>query len=332
MKILVYSSVFYPGVGGIENLALFLSQEFIKAGHEVKVITEQVQDKNKPLDFEVVHSRNILGQIRLFFWCDVMFMPNITLKGIWLKCLNPFKPWVISHNDFHMVLFHNFKSKLKLFVIRFATRNISVCKAVAKVLPVKCTVIYNGYSENMFKIYPDEDRKFDIVFSGRLVKQKGCDKLIEACKGLDIPFTLNVIGDGPELDALKTQVKEAGLENQIHFLGFRHNEELARLFNNHKVMVIPSQYIEGFPLTALEGLASGCKMIVSDSGGLPEAVDGFGKVFEMEDTATLTRLLGEALKDNSTAPMTDTLKSYLEAHTKKKVAGKYLEVFSEAIA
>ena len=104
MKILIYSSVFYPAIGGIENHTLFLAKEFVRAGHEVKVVTEQPQTGSTPLEnIEIFHSADKLSQIRLFMWSDIFYMPNITLKGIWLLVLNPLKRWMISHNDFHIM-------------------------------------------------------------------------------------------------------------------------------------------------------------------------------------------------------------------------------------
>ena len=48
MKILIYSSVFYPAIGGIENHTRMLAGEFVRAGHQVKVVTEQAQGDAPP--------------------------------------------------------------------------------------------------------------------------------------------------------------------------------------------------------------------------------------------------------------------------------------------
>ena len=113
MKILVYSSVFYPNVGGIENLNLDLINEFVSAGHEVKVVTEQKQTKPNPFkNVEIVEYKKILSQIRLFFWSDIVYMPNITLKIFWLFLFNPFKKYVVSHNDFHIAFHKKWKANL----------------------------------------------------------------------------------------------------------------------------------------------------------------------------------------------------------------------------
>jgi glycogen(starch) synthase len=331
MKILVYSSVFYPAIGGIENHSLFLVREFVKAGHEVRVITEQEQDPAKPLEhIEVLQTPGFFKQLEMFYWSDVLYMPNITLKGAWLLPFHPFKKWVISHNDFHLQYSNDLKTKFKWFLIRLANRNISVSKSVARFLKVPSDVIYNCYDNDLFRIYEDEKRQYDFVFVGRLVSQKGCELLIDACRKLDRPFTLNIVGDGFETRKLHAKVDDLKLGNHIKFLGFKQGEELARILNRHRTMIVPSLDVEGFGIVALEGLACGCHMIVSDAGGLAEAVDGFGNIFHMGDIEALTGLLKQALN----TPYRDireneALKAYLDDHSKASVANKYLKVFNE---
>ena len=151
MKILIYSSVFYPAIGGIENHTLFLAREFVRAGHQVKVVTEQSQTGSTPLEnIEIFHSADRLSQIRLFLWSDIFYMPNITLKGIWLLVLNPLKRWMISHNDFHIMESLGFKTRLKSLVIRKATTNISVSRSVATPRPGAPTVLDNRYNADRF--------------------------------------------------------------------------------------------------------------------------------------------------------------------------------------
>lgn len=330
LNILVYSSVFYPGIGGIENHTLFLVKEFVKLGHSVKVVTEQEQDPLRPLEnIEVIHASGLVNQLKAFFWADIVYMPNITLKGIWLFFFNPFKKWAISHNDFHLMYTNDWKTKLKNFLIRRASANISVSKSVASFLKVPSKVIYNCYDNDVFKLYPEENRQYDFVFVGRLVSQKGCDLLIDAVSELEQPFTLNIVGDGYEYEALKLKVQQLNLDAQIKFLGFKKGEELARCLNQHKTMIVPSLDVEGFGIVALEGLACGCNMIVSDAGGLPEAIGNFGQVFPMKDKHTLKLYLNETMLKHTTNSDLHNLNDYLAAHSKASVAKQYLTVFNQ---
>ncbi|MGI4022448.1 MAG: glycosyltransferase family 4 protein [Janthinobacterium lividum] len=326
MHILIFSTVFYPVLGGIENLTLNLSKEFVHKGHLVKVITYQKQ--NEPLeDIEVYYAPGFFKMIRLFLWCNVYYMPNISLKGIWLLLVNPRKRWVISQNDFSLAK-NNFLSFLKLFFLKFTSKNISVSKSVADSIRTPSEIIYNCYDDAVFKAQNTAARTLDFVFVGRLVSQKGCDTLIKACFNLQQPFTLTIVGDGPEMDELQQLVDRLNLKQHITFTGTLDSKNIANLLNEHKTLIIPSKRKEGFGIVVLEGLACGCRVIAADAGGLSEAVGRFGKMFEPGNVQQLNHLLKEALQNiNQPQYNQHELTEYLSNYEKQVVAQKYLSIF-----
>jgi glycosyltransferase involved in cell wall biosynthesis len=91
-------------------------------------------------------------------------------------------------------------------------------------------------------------------------------------------------------------------------------------------MIVPSVGAEGFGIVALEGLACGCRLLVSDAGGLPEAVGGFGDVFPMGDVNALAALLDRCLIHREVEPMSDAKRAFLRDHSPGRVARKYLDV------
>lgn len=331
MNILVFSTVFYPAIGGLENQTLILIKEFIKYGHRVKVITNQKQ--LAPLaDIEIFDSPSFLKKIKLFMWCDAYYMPNISMKGVWLMFLKPFmskkKKWIISHNDFYLSNNQSVAVKLKRFAIKFASSNISVSASVADYINTGSTVIYNCYDESVFKLYPEEKRVYDFVFLGRLVSQKGCDVLIKACSQLQEPFTLNIIGTGPEEQKLKEMVEACGLQQNITFLGALSGVKLAQTLNHHFTMIVPAAQNEGFGIVVLEGLACGCNIIASNAAGLVEAVDQFGAIFSMNNVDELAALLKTALQNKQPVlQLSPALQHYLNDHTRSAVSLRYLQQF-----
>lgn len=330
MKILIFSTVFYPDLGGIENLTLNLSKEFIKKGHEVKVITYKKQ--NKPLTgIEVHYAPGFKKMLKLFLWCGVYYMPNISLKGIWPLLIVPKKHWVISQNDFSLTDKINPLSLLKLFLIKFSSKNISVSKSVATSIHTPSEIIYNCYDNAVFTMKNMGERKLNFVFIGRLVSQKGCDILIKACANLQQPFTMTIVGDGPELDSLKNLANQLQLHHYIHFTGAKNSIEIAEILNQHQVLVIPSNGKEGFGIVVLEGLACGCRIIATNSGGLTEAVGSFGKLFEPGNVQQLSLLLKEELNHvDQPVYRPEELAAYLSNFNKQAVAKKYLSIFGKA--
>ncbi|MGF7081446.1 glycosyltransferase family 4 protein [Mucilaginibacter sp. UYCu711] len=328
MNILIYSTVFYPSVGGIENQTLLLIKNFVEKGHAVKVITYQKQ--SEPFEYcEVFYRPNFIKSIQLFLWCTTFFMPNISLKGIWLMFLHPKKNWIISHNDFSSCDKHGIMNKLKNVVNTFANTNVAVSKSIANHLSHNVTVIRNCYDEEIFKVIPQTERSIDFVFLGRLVSQKGADLLIRACSRLEFPFSLLIIGDGPEKANLNELTKQLNLTESIKFKGTLKGEQLAVHLNKCRVMVIPSMQNEGFGMVVLEGLACGCKIIAANAGGLHEAVGKHGKNFEMGNEIQLHFLLESFLKDNTNdISHQDGLATYLEKHSSSIVAANYLQYFN----
>jgi glycosyltransferase involved in cell wall biosynthesis len=245
----------------------------------------------------------------------------------------PFKKWIVSHNDLYLSNRKSLKIKIKLLLIKLASQNISVSNYIAKNINTSSHVVYNCYDDEIFRIYGDEERKYEFVFLGRLVSQKGCELLIKACKSLKGPFTLNIIGDGPERGKLERMVKDLGLTKNISFLGILEGETLARVLNRHHVMVIPPVGEEGFGMVALEGMACGCRIIAAKAGGLYEAVKGFGKLFEMGNQQELEQLLEselEALKNPVPTEEDLELKKYLDEQNKKAVALRYIQLFNRS--
>lgn len=339
MNILVFTTAFYPSIGGLENQTIYLLDEFVKAGHNIRVITFQstlsakFKNNSKHPPFSTYYNPNFIKVVLLFLWSDVFYMPNFSLKGTWLLPFMPFKKWVISHNDLYLSNTKSFKTKLKLLCIKLASRNIAVSKCVAGYLNTDSKIIYNCYDNDVFKRYNDEIRQYEFVFLGRLVSQKGCTILIDACRHLQAEYTLNIIGDGPEKQHLEKKVVDFGLENKINFLGILEGEELARTLNRHHCMIIPSVSEEGFGIVALEGMACGCKIIAADAGGLTEAVREFGKLFKMGSVESLHKTLqmelGEINK-NDTGHKSTELDNYLLGQNKQAVARQYLHLFTQA--
>ena len=331
MQILIFSTVFYPILGGIENLTLNLCKEFINQGHEVKVITYQKQ--YKPLkDIEVFYAPNISKTIKLFSWCDVYYMPNISLKGVWPLLIDPKKHWVVSQNDFSLTNKINPLSLLKLFLIKFSSKNISVSKSVATSIRTSSEVIYNCYDDAIFTLKNTGERKLNFVFVGRLVTQKGCDTLIKACASLQQSFALTIVGEGPELDSLKNLANQLQLTDHITFTGTKSSLEIVEILNQHQVLVIPSNGKEGFGIVALEGLACGCRIIATNSGGLTETVGSFGKLFEPGNVQQLSQLLKEELNHvDQPVYRPEELAAYLSNYKKQVVAQKYLSIFGSAV-
>jgi glycosyltransferase involved in cell wall biosynthesis len=113
-------------------------------------------------------------------------------------------------------------------------------------------------------VVPVADRKPYFLLVSRLTRIKKVDVVVEAFTKLGFP--LYVVGTGPEKEALQ---KKAG-EN-ITFLGFVPDEQLAGLYQEARALIFPSE--EDFGLTAAEAHSYGTPVIAFEYGGIQEIVE-----------------------------------------------------------
>lgn len=126
-----------------------------------------------------------------------------------------------------------------------------------------------------------------VLFAGRLESYKGVSELIEAARVLKA--SLVIAGGGPDEARLRDQAK--GLP--VKFVGQLPGSELWKLMRQARVVAVPSLWHEPFGLVALEAMASGTPVVVSNRGALPEIVqDGVsGTVFHADHPEELARAL-----------------------------------------
>jgi glycosyltransferase involved in cell wall biosynthesis len=112
------------------------------------------------------------------------------------------------------------------------------------------------------------------LFVGVLEEHKGILNLVDAFLDVkdEIDAKLLIVGTGSLEGRIKNDITKNECANQIMMLGKIDDLTLANAYANALAVVIPSIWPENCPLVALEALANGTPIIVSDKGGLPEIV------------------------------------------------------------
>jgi glycosyltransferase involved in cell wall biosynthesis len=336
MKILLSSHFFHPSVGGIEEVSRILAQEFTRAGHEVRVVTQTRETDGADFPFAVYRRPGARELLRLVEWCDVDFHNNISLRTAWPLLLRR-RPWVIAHHTWIARVDGSvgWRDLCKHRIVRRA-RNIAVSEAIRAQIPGPAVVIGNPYRDDLFRCDPHVLRDRDLVFVGRLVGDKGVDLLFQALAQLrdrGLRPNLTVIGQGPEEERLRALSRELALDAQIDFAGRKSGADLVALLNRHRLMVIPSRWQEPFGLVALEGIACGCVPVAARCGGLPDAVGPAGVTFRHNDAADAAHWIERLLaSDADLDRYRQAAPAHLANHTAPAVAAQYLRVLEEAVA
>lgn len=109
-----------------------------------------------------------------------------------------------------------------------------------------------------------------IISVARLDAQKDHALLIDALATIkDIPWELELIGDGPLTESIRARAHSLGIGERILFAGLC-NDVPVRL-SNADLFVLASGF-EGFPLSILEAMRANLPVIASDVGGVSESV------------------------------------------------------------
>jgi glycosyltransferase involved in cell wall biosynthesis len=144
-------------------------------------------------------------------------------------------------------------------------------------------------------------RPLSIACVGTLHEVKGQTFLIEACRllkqrGIDV--RLHLVGDGPDLEALRTQADKAGLKRIVTFHGRKIRQEVIDILQDADVVAAPSVPTkdgrrEGIPVALMEAMSCGLAVVASRLSGIPELVqDGESGILVPYGDA---RALAEAL-------------------------------------
>ena len=212
---------------------------------------------------------------------------------------------------FHSTVLHSFKERLQMLLYRRLFNRcdllIYVCESQRKYwrqhgLHAPDTVIYNGIDADYFTNgYTSEQRRilrnsleldpndYVVGLCSALRPEKAPDDLLQAVAQLRrqrVPAKALFIGDGPERTRVERTADALGLRPHMRITGFQ--RDIRPFAACCDVMTLVS-HSETFSLAALEGMALGKPVVLSDTGGAAELVvpGEHGFLFEPGDTETL---------------------------------------------
>lgn len=235
---------FYPDLGGVEKHAYKLSEEFIKHGDTVTIISfykdelsySEYEEKNGIKIYRIKNSvrkskkkiiYNLYKKIKLFFDADIIHCHDFSI--FWEFCLL-FKIIIFWKKIF--VTFHGYEGDIppqkKVIMKRRITQkitsgNISIGKYIEKWYGTKANIISYGACEKnedkSFSEYKSSIYKF--VYIGRLEKDTGIELYLEGFKLLTqtpIKYNLKIVGDGTLRENLEKYCKKNNIN--VIFEGF----------------------------------------------------------------------------------------------------------------
>lgn len=317
-----------------------LAGQFSLMGADVSLVTWSGEGAPKKFPFKVIRKPSQAHLWKEHQRADVVFENNPSLRLTWpllflkKKHVIAVRTWIQSADGKIRI-----QERLKLKWLQKADAVIAISQGIKRSSLSGAIVIGNPYRDEIFRILTNIERDRHFVFLGRLVSDKGADlcidliNLINKGKLGSERFTLSIIGDGPEKPKLEAMVKKKHLTDCVHFTGFLGGEILVQYLNRHKYILIPSRWKEPFGNIALEGMACGCLPIVSDGGGLPDAVGNAGLVFKRNSIRSLHKEVKTILRNpDLELNLRNNFERHLENHKPQFVAGEYYQIIKKTFA
>lgn len=307
MKIaFVYDAVYPYRIGGVERRIFELSRRLVLRGHEIHIfgLKEWEGDASFIKDGVYYHG---LGHSRPFYihgrrsiveacyFGGVVLTPLVKTHFDIIDCQNfPYfscfsaafgstlrrSPLIITWHEvwkgywteylgiqgYPGKIIELLSSRLSPYLVAVSAMTKNDLLSIRK--GVNITVIPNGIDLRHINSIQPSGISSDIIFSGRLLKEKQVDLLIRAIAliSIELPSIRCIIaGDGPERDFLQNLVNEKNLEQNITFIGFLENhDDVIAVLKSSRVFASPSAR-EGFGIAALEAMACGLPVVTVDA-------------------------------------------------------------------
>jgi glycosyltransferase involved in cell wall biosynthesis len=182
-----------------------------------------------------------------------------------------------------------YKNDISIYI---ALSRLARQKFIAGGLPVEKIVVKPNFVTT--DIQPGQHAGGYALFVGKIIQYKGIETLLDAWHLLNEPIPLKIAGQGP-LEALL----KSNLPRQVEYLGVQPRDHVIELIRNARVVVFPSEWYEGFPMTITESFAAGTPVISANLGAAAEIVrDGFsGWQFTPGDAQHLAAVVQKAWAD-----------------------------------
>ncbi len=198
-------------------------------------------------------------------------------------------------------------------------------------------VLYNGVSRKLKK-FPF--KKKEVIFVGRLVKEKGAHIYVNSIKSIAHHYPewdFGLIGsfrlgnNNNENSYAKSVIREfKSIGPQAHFYGFKDHDFVEAKMKSASIIIIPSIWQEPFGLVVAEAMSNGVAVIASKVGGIPEILKDNGILIENLNSENLEKALLDLIENEKKRKLLQK-KSWKNFRLFSSCSSKKLDKFRQSI-
>jgi len=338
MKILLISPT-EEGIGGIAQHVSGLSKFLTSHNHKVDTISSKntftipIKGLRNPSfmlssflksrtvkEHDIVHAHNIPAALAMK---KAVGKKVLSLHGIYSQQITEL------HGKIYSNISKNYEEKALNWADSITAVSKEVCEYYSK---FGFNVRYIPNAVNLDSFPKKSIKKFQnqIIYAGRLSKEKGMDTLLEVAENLPAKYNLVILGVGPVEEKVR---KVAKSKTNIHYLGYQSKENTISLIRGSDLLVQPS-IMEGTSSTLLEAMGCGTCIIASNVGGNTEILDNdkTGILIETNNAEKLLNKISDLLTDTQRRSMiaAECLKTVLK-YDWKQVGKLYLDTYDDLL-
>jgi len=365
MNILMLNYEYPPLGGGASPVTKSLSEELVKLGHSVDVVTMGFKGLNQKEEINGVtiyrvpsirKEQSVCQTHEMFSYClsAYRFLPKLLKENEYdinhthfiiptgiVSYLKRRIPYIITSHGSDVPNYNPDRFGLQHKLLKPLWNKI-VKNAMCITTPTEYlkNLILEGCYYDKIKVIPNgiHSEKFipkkkseKILVVSRLFERKGVQYVINAMKDIK-DYELVICGDGPYKEQLEQQISKLD-NNNIHLLGYVSDERLKYEYETSSIFVFTSS-AENFPVVLLEAMASGCAIITTNTTGCPEVVGDTASFVRPKNPEDIRNALIKLINN-------DELRSELGAKARKrveeefaweKIAKQYLSIYEEVIS
>ena len=331
----LYESVPPKLYGGTERIVSFLTEELVRAGHEVTLFASGDSVTGAKLVACVPEA------LRLKEKCEDSLAPHIVQLQNVIENSGKFDI-IHFHTDYlsfpftqfldvpHLTTLHGKLTIEELQMIYDTYPDepvVCISDSQCKPLPHANFIgrVHHGLPIDLFKKGNGDANYF--AFLGRISPEKRCDRAIQIATAANTPIKIAAKIDKADRDYFETEIKHLFDHPLVEYIGEINEKQKQEFLGNAVALLFPIDWPEPFGLVTIEAMACGTPVLAWNCGSVPEIIENgkSGYVVNSIEAAVETAIKIHTLDSSLVRDC------FEQRFTAKRMAQQYMELYQKLI-